>query len=63
MEANLCRFLSFVYRCSVVGDPVISFVLVPIQDLDFQRHMSCCVERVMVRCVRFVDLGGIVERH
>jgi hypothetical protein len=50
------NFLSFIYICILVGDPIIKrggwahiyqcnptlfYMLVPSQDLDFQHHMSC----------------------
>jgi len=73
LEANLCRFLSFVYICIAVGDPVTKRVRIPLTG-----DICACVPRnsnVLCGClplflsvnstiiVRFVDIGRIVDHH
>ena len=60
-------FLSFVYACIAVGDPVI-FCTCPKPGLGLPMSyvMVFCVQQVQLRCemiVRFVDIGGIDDYH
>ena len=60
-------FLSFVYACIAVGDPVI-FCTCPKPGSGFPMSyvMVFCVQRVQLRwemIVRFVDIGGIDDYH
>jgi hypothetical protein len=44
-EANLCIFLSFVYLCIAVGDPLIKRVEIPLTALTPTHYFACPTQR------------------